>query len=135
MHDPYCLWRWSTPSGSASDLQHDLVQASAPSTTSIRRCRRRWPIRRGRSTGDARRTADEVGTAVDADPARAGVGTPYVWVHDQIIVPELPIELAECVSIQGCNNFGLRFGLSLGAPPATRVCAESASIETGICQL
>ena len=48
---------------------------------------------------------------------------------------QLPIELAEYVSIQGCNNFGLRFGLSLGAPRATRVCAESASIDTGICQL
>jgi hypothetical protein len=45
------------------------------------------PSVEGRSTGDARRTADEVGTAVDADPAGAGVGTPELWVHDQIIVP------------------------------------------------
>ena len=34
------------------------------------------PSVEGRSTGDARRTADEVGAAVDADPAGAGVGTP-----------------------------------------------------------
>lgn len=45
------------------------------------------PSVEGLSTGDARRTADEVGAAVDADPAGAGVGTPNVWVHDQIIVP------------------------------------------------
>jgi hypothetical protein len=45
------------------------------------------PSVEGRSTGDGRRTADEVGTAVDADPAGASVGTPELWVHDQIIVP------------------------------------------------
>ncbi len=45
------------------------------------------PSVEGRSTGDDRVTANEVGAVVDPDPAGAGVGTPDVWVHDQIIVP------------------------------------------------
>lgn len=88
MHDPYCLWRWSTPSGTASDLQHDLVQASRlQQRLSANAAAADAPSVEGRSTCDARRTADEIGAAVDADPAGADVGTPDVWVHDQIIVP------------------------------------------------